>query len=323
MSSTRSFTVRLRSRNCAPTSPAIAAIFFIVRVSTRTPSPSRLDVGRIMDVGLHHRGVDAHPLAGRDALFQRYRHQPLVNPLDHLRPDCQAPAAHRLGVRHLLPADPSEVAIDQVGAHFAFENLVAPVAHMLEHQKAEDHLGRCTMPTAAATLWMSPCQRFVNRRHHSLVIKQPIGMLHPELAQIFDFLGNQSVAEAALGPPHLNHDAYSPIAPSFPPAREQFVIEFADRFDGLFQLLIVGQPLAHHRHHLATQAELTRAPARVAHRQYRQPVTFAARAFGTAAGVVADGSLEQRSAQNLAGHRQSREQLLAHRDQLFSSHSYK
>ena len=39
----RSFTLRLRSRSLAPASPAILVIFFIVRVSTRTPSPSKLE----------------------------------------------------------------------------------------------------------------------------------------------------------------------------------------------------------------------------------------------------------------------------------------
>jgi len=43
MSSTRSLTLRLRSRSFAPTSPTIAVIFFIARVRTRTPSPSRLE----------------------------------------------------------------------------------------------------------------------------------------------------------------------------------------------------------------------------------------------------------------------------------------
>src|ERR1035441_849270 len=38
----RYFTLRLRSRSLAPTSPAMAAIRFIARVSTRTPSPSKL-----------------------------------------------------------------------------------------------------------------------------------------------------------------------------------------------------------------------------------------------------------------------------------------
>jgi len=43
ISSSRNFTLRLRSRIFAPTSPAMAVIFFITRVSTRTPSPSRLE----------------------------------------------------------------------------------------------------------------------------------------------------------------------------------------------------------------------------------------------------------------------------------------
>jgi hypothetical protein len=43
MSRTRSLTLRLRLRSLVPTSPAMAVIFFIMRVSTRTPSPSRLE----------------------------------------------------------------------------------------------------------------------------------------------------------------------------------------------------------------------------------------------------------------------------------------
>jgi hypothetical protein len=43
ISSTRSFTVLRRSHNLAPASPAIVVIFFIVRISTRTPSPNKLE----------------------------------------------------------------------------------------------------------------------------------------------------------------------------------------------------------------------------------------------------------------------------------------
>jgi hypothetical protein len=42
ISSTRSLTLRLRSRSLAPTAPEILMIFFIVRVSNRTPPPNRL-----------------------------------------------------------------------------------------------------------------------------------------------------------------------------------------------------------------------------------------------------------------------------------------
>src|SRR5437762_12923390 len=39
----RSFTLRLRSHSLAPVLPAILVIFFMVRISTRTPSPNKLE----------------------------------------------------------------------------------------------------------------------------------------------------------------------------------------------------------------------------------------------------------------------------------------
>ena len=158
-----------------------------------------------MDIGLHHCGVDAHPPAGRNPFRLRHLHEPFVHLLDGLRPDRQSPTADRLGVRHLAAADAGEVAVDQVGAHFALENLVAPVAHVLENEQAQHHLGRRAQPTATAALRMSPPQRFVNRRDDGFIVEQPIGVVHPSLAQVLHFVGDQSVAEAALGPPHLNH----------------------------------------------------------------------------------------------------------------------
>ena len=52
-----------------------------------------------------------------------------------------------------------------------------------------------------------------------------IGMAHPALAQVLHFLGDQSVAEAALDQPHLNHGVSSAILPPRP--GEQCVIELA------------------------------------------------------------------------------------------------
>jgi hypothetical protein len=54
-----------------------------------------------------------------------------------------------------------------------------------------------------------------------------------------------------------------------------------------------------------------RPSARVADREDRQPVTFAARAFGTVAGVIADDALQERAAQQFAGHGQPCEEPLA------------
>jgi hypothetical protein len=47
---TFNFADRLRSRICVPALPATAVTFFMMRVSTRTPSPSKeLSVGRVED----------------------------------------------------------------------------------------------------------------------------------------------------------------------------------------------------------------------------------------------------------------------------------
>src|ERR1700724_3514068 len=82
------------------------------------------------------------------------------------------------------------------------------------------------------------------------------------------------------------------------------MIELANGLDRLFQLLIVAQPAPHLGQPFAAQAELPRAPARIAHRENREPVPFTAPAFRASPGMVADGPLQQRAAQHLAGHRE-------------------
>ena len=136
-------------------------------------------------------------------------HQPLVDLLDHLGPDRQAPAAHRLCIGRLAGADPREVAVHQIGAHLALEHLVAPVADVLEDQQPQYHLGRRTSPAAATALGMPFRQSLVHGRDDVLVREHRVGVLHPIFTKIADLLGDQSVAEAELRPPHLNHAASS------------------------------------------------------------------------------------------------------------------
>src|SRR3954454_7733669 len=54
-----------------------------------------------MDVGLHHRGVDAHASAFSQAMALCHGHHPDVDLFDHVCPQCHAPAPHGLGVRGL------------------------------------------------------------------------------------------------------------------------------------------------------------------------------------------------------------------------------
>src|SRR5271168_180456 len=99
---------------------------------------------------------------------------------------------------------------------------------------------------------------------------------------------------------------------------QQFMVELANGFERFLQLLIIAQPAAHLGNPLAAQAELPRASTRIAHGENRQRMPFAARALRAALGMIADRPLKQRTAQDLAGHREPVEQLLARRD---SSHT--
>ena len=71
-----------------------------------------------------------------------------------------------------------------------------------------------------------------------LLIRQNlVGMLHPALAKIADFLGDQPVAKAELRPPHLNHAASSRALARTRVGTQQIVIELTNRLDRLLQFL--------------------------------------------------------------------------------------
>src|SRR3954447_22280149 len=72
-----------------------------------------------MDVGLHHRGVDAHAAAFSQAMALCHGHHPDVDLFDHVCPQCHAPAPHGLGVRGLAGAHAGEVAVQAPAARAA------------------------------------------------------------------------------------------------------------------------------------------------------------------------------------------------------------
>ena len=87
------------------------------------------------------------------------------------------------------------------------------------------------------------------------------------------------------------------------------MIELADGFDRLLQLMVIVQPLPYLGDPLRTHADLSRTPSGIAHRQHRDRMTFAARAFRAATGMTND-SIQQRAPQKLAGDGQAIDQLL-------------
>ena len=171
-----------------------------------------------MDVGLDHGGVHAHFAARCQSIALRYFHQSLVHLFDHIGPQGQTPAPHGLGIGRLRAAHPGELAVDQIGTYFALQYRVTPVADVLEDQQAQDNFGRSPEPAAAAALAMPLRQVFVYCRHDLLVRQNLVGVRHPVFPQIAHFLGDQSVAEAQLCPPHLNHVGAPPVFGAAPDA---------------------------------------------------------------------------------------------------------
>ena len=125
--------------------------------------------------------------------------------LDHVRPDGHAPFAHGLGVGHLGKADAGELAVDEIGAYLPLEHGVAPVARVLEHEQAHDHLGREAAPAARAAQAMALGQCLVGRRHDRLVCQHLVGVDHPVLVETVDLVGDQLVAESKLRAPRVDH----------------------------------------------------------------------------------------------------------------------
>ena len=136
---------------------------------------------------------------------------------DHRRPHSHSPSAHGLGVGHLGTAHPGEIAVYQIGAHFALQHAIAPVAHVLQHQQTQHHLGWRAPPTAAAAAGMPPRQSLVYRRHDFFVRQHLIGVSHPVFVQIPYFFRDQPIAEGALRPPRLNHGSFSRVSAQRPP----------------------------------------------------------------------------------------------------------
>src|SRR5512143_2177250 len=118
--------------------------------------------------------------------------------LDRVSPERHTPSSHRFGIWHLVRAHMREVAIDEVGANLAFQNLVAPIAYVLEDQKPQYSLGRNTLPPPTAALGMTLRQCLIYRADNLLVRQHVIGMLHPGFAKVAHFPGDQPIAKAAL-----------------------------------------------------------------------------------------------------------------------------
>src|SRR5215471_3861662 len=86
------------------------------------PVVQQAAIGGIVDVGLDHGGVDAPASAFGDALVIGDLHDPLMDLFDHIRPTAtpHRPMVLASGI-FSPPTYPGEIAVDEIGAHLAFQ----------------------------------------------------------------------------------------------------------------------------------------------------------------------------------------------------------
>src|SRR4029450_3937176 len=99
-----------------------------------------------------------------------------------------------------------KLAVDQVGAHFSLEYGVAPVANVLQNERAHDHFGGEAPPTARTAQETAFGERRVRGRYDLLVREHLVDVdHHPLFVETINFVSDQFVAEVELCAPRINH----------------------------------------------------------------------------------------------------------------------
>src|SRR3989440_12291647 len=101
---------------------------------------------------------------------------------------------------------------------------------------------------------------------------------------------------------------------------QQLMIQFTDRFQSLFQTLIIAHPLLDLSALLATNAELPRSSTRVGYREHPDRMSSSGPALRTAS-RMANGSPQQSAARNLSGVRESLGEPIAGIEDVLLFHS--
>ena len=110
----------------------------MTRVNTG-PITQQTAISRIVDIGFHHRGVDAHTFPFDDPVLHRDCNYASMQIRNHIGSDDLPKPSQCLRIRHLLCADPGECPVHQIGPDFPLQHFIAPVANVFEDEKPQHH----------------------------------------------------------------------------------------------------------------------------------------------------------------------------------------
>jgi hypothetical protein len=161
-------------------------------------------VGRIVDIGLDHGGVDTEPSAADDVPLVGDRHQARQQLLERRPVEDLGEPDQGLGIGDPLALDAAEGAVDEVGPDFALALVKAPVKEVLEHEHSQSHRGRRARAAPTLTQWTTPREGLHHHVDQTLDLQLGIDAPEDGVPKLLA-VGQQHLDKAPLGVRDSNH----------------------------------------------------------------------------------------------------------------------
>lgn len=124
-------------------------------------------------------------------------------------PQLTRQSTHGFVVGNLSAADAGELPVHEVSPHFARHIFVTPAAYVLQQQHPQNDFGWGSRAATSLALFVALAQLLLNDLQQLIVIQRLVGVAHPGLPKILDFLGDKAIGEAALKTAGGDHDLRS------------------------------------------------------------------------------------------------------------------
>jgi hypothetical protein len=160
--------------------------------------------GRIVDVGLDDRRVDAEPPAADHVPLAADRHQARQQRLEGRPVEDLGEPDQGLGVWDPLAFHPAERAVDEVGSDLTLALVKAPVEEVFEHEHPQSHRGRRPWAASPRAERPTPVESLHHHVEQALVLQRGVNAPEHGVSELLA-VGQQHLDKAPLGVRESNH----------------------------------------------------------------------------------------------------------------------
>ncbi len=142
----------------------------------------------------------------RHAIGARKFHDPFMEFADYLGTNRLTQPDQRFVVGDFLQSDPAKTAVHQIGLHFANQNLIAPIPHVLQNHHSKHNLGWSLVAPQSVTLRVSLALSLEHAIKQVLIFQDAIHLAHPRFPQIGNLFSQKPFPETRLCVSQAAHD---------------------------------------------------------------------------------------------------------------------